>query len=262
MPINSDGEEVNIDGSPVTEEQNETSDWTQVIALNQNSNVKPLSIDVLAPNTVPQNIPYLEVYRTDELYAKDYVSPFMTPPSSSTSGDSSNNVDGNNSEESSSDNDSLKNEITTIVDNHIIVSSGKKEQYINRLVKAKANWTNIAKIVNGHKIKGNATQDTVIRAILKAKQKTNSNSSSTPKHDTPHSSKTKNQKLENELRAILKNHYKSTTNFDVLVKRYMGCKTSKLSISIVNGRSSNNLKDGTDVTSMTNAILRVKKKYS
>lgn len=261
MPINQDGVEVNSDGSEITPEQQETRNWTQVVELETNNIVKPLDMDVLAPKSVPHNIPYLEVYRTDELYAKDYVSPFMTPPSNTTEGNSDEGGV-NGSENSSSNNASLEAEITSIVNNHITVSSGKKEQYVNRLVKAEAKWSNIAKIVNGHKIKGNATQDTVIRAILKAKQGANSNQSSSPQHDTPHSSKTKNQKLETELRAILKNHYKSKTNFDVLVKRYMGCKTNKLSISVVNGRSSNNLKDGTDVASMTKAILRVKKKYS
>lgn len=262
MPVNANGEEVNQDGSEITPEQQETSDWTQVVALNQKTKVKPLDISVLAPNVIPHNIPYLEVFRTDELYAKDYVSPFMTPPSSTTGDNSESGGESGSDSSSSSDSGSLKSEITSIVENHITVSNSKKEQYVNRLVNANTNWTNIAKIVNGHKIKGNATQDTVIRAILKAKQKANIGSNSNLNHDTPHSSKTKNTKLSTELHNILKNHYKKTSNFTTLINRYMGCKTNKLAIAIVTGKSSNNLKKGTDVSSLNNAILRVKRKYS
>ena len=78
MPVNQDGEEVNQDGTPITDEQKETSDWTQVIELNQKSTVKPYDINILATNTIPTNIPYLEVFRTDELYFKDYESLFSS----------------------------------------------------------------------------------------------------------------------------------------------------------------------------------------
>ena len=197
MPVNNEGEEVNQDGSEITPEQQETSDWTQVIELNQKNIVKPLDIDVLAPNVVPHNIPYLEVYRTDEVYAKEYTSPYLNN-TGNTSTDSTIGTENNQNEDADS-------------------SSG-----------------------NSH----------------------NPNTSSNGKNGAEHSSKTKNEKLAKELETVLKNHYKSTTNFKVLVNRYMLCKTNKLSISVVNGRSANNLKKGTDVKSMTNAILRIKKKYS
>ena len=177
----------NDDSSNTPTEQQETSDWTEVLKLNEKSDVEPLSVKVLAPNVVPHNIPYLEVYRTDELYAKDYVSPFMTPPSTSTT------TDGGGSE-----------------------SSGDGG--------------------------GSSSQSNM--------------------HDSPHSSKNKNKNLSRDLENILRNHYKKTTNFPVLIKRYLNCKTNKASIEAVHKRSFKNLKPGTDMASLTSAILKVKRKYT
>ena len=61
MPINQEGVEVNEDGTPITDEQKETSDWTQVIELNNKTSVKPYSVDVMVTNKVPHNIPFLDV---------------------------------------------------------------------------------------------------------------------------------------------------------------------------------------------------------
>ena len=256
MVVNKDGEEVNEDGTPITPEQQETHDFTEVIELHNKSKVKPYSIDELATNTVPHNIPYLEVYRTDELYYKEYESPFASDVSvcdgsSDSSGDGSSDSGGT----------VLWTELANIVNNHITVSSGKKDQYIQRLRDADTNWTAIAKIVNGHKIFGNATQDTVIRAILKAKKNASQSGgggSSSPQY----SSKTKNKKLSEEIRTIVKRNFTKKVNVNTMVERYMNCKTNKSSISSVTNHSSVWLKASVSPSSVNDAIYKVKHKYS
>ena len=59
--------------------------------------------------------------------------------------------------------------IAKTVEDHITLNKGeKKDTLIRRISKAKNNWSNVAKIVNGHKIK-NGTQNTVIRRLLDIK---------------------------------------------------------------------------------------------
>lgn len=94
-------------------------------------------------------------------------------------------ISGSTSSSSSSSGFNLWTEISKIVNNHITVTSGttatgekRVDQYIRRLVKAKTDWTSIAKITNGHKIKGTgwwikspkAGQNLAIRTILYIKK--------------------------------------------------------------------------------------------
>ena len=89
-----DGEDINNEGTQANEEQEETHDWTDVIELHNKSKLKPYSIEELATSSVPHTIPYLEVYRTDELYYEEYESPFLSVSSSSdTSSDSESGTD-------------------------------------------------------------------------------------------------------------------------------------------------------------------------
>lgn len=265
MPTNQDGEEVNADGSPITPEQEETSDWTQVLELSRKSKVKPLSIDYLAPNCVPITIPYLEVYRTDEMYFKAYESPFCSATTSTDTGgvDGASGETGTGGETGSSSggsgSGSLWTDIANVVNNHIEVSSGKKDQYIRRLYKADNNWTAIARIVNGHRIKGNASQNTVIRAILNAKTNAKSNSNS---GGASHSSKTKNSKLSSAIKVIVKRYFRSSANVTTLVNRYMSARTSKSSIGAVTNRSSVHLKTSVSPSTVNNAVYNAKHKYS
>lgn len=272
MPVNQDGVEVNADGTPVTDEQKETSDWTQVIELNNKTSVKPYSVNAMVTNTVPHNIPFLEVYRTDELYYKEYESPFSSA-SDSMSGSElgedtsmSTTADGTGGTSSSSSGGSsgtaLWTEIVTIVNNHIEVSSGKKNQYVSRLVKANANWTAIAKIVNGHHIKGNANQNTVISAILKAKTRRYSNSSGTSSSKSDSSGKARTTKLQKQITTIIKRYYKSSANVKTITQRYMECKTNKVFIASVTGIHSKHLKSTQNVKSLNNAIYNAKHKYN
>ena len=256
MPVNQDGEEVNEDGSPITDEQKETHDWTEVIQLKDKSTVKPYSIEELATTSVPHNVPYLEVYRTNEVMYREYKSPYLSDISGEGSSDDS--TGSGDDSTGSGDEASLKDAIKTIVKNHVTVSSGKEDQYVDRLVKADNNWSAIAKIINGHKIFGNGTQDSVIRAILDAKKKNSSNSGVSPTH----SSKTRNQKLSNELKSIVKRYFRKGVNRKTMVSRYMNCNTNKDSIRSVTNRSSVWLKSSTSPSDVNDAVYRVKHKYS
>ena len=198
MVVNSEGEEVNEDGTPLNDEQQETHDWTEVIELHNKTKLKPYSIEELATSSVPHNIPYLEVYRTDELWYKEYHSPYgsdvsVTDSSTSTSSESDTGSDGGDESSSS--------------------SSG-----------------------------GSASSS---RGVV-------------PKY----SSKTKNGKLKDELKNIVKNNFKKEANHTSLVNRYMECKTNKLIIAGVTGWSSKWLKDGVNVKELNNSIYNAKHKYS
>lgn len=60
--------------------------------------------------------------------------------------------------------------IATVVANGVTVSSNKMDQYIRRLHQADAKWENIAKVIQGHKIKKGWTKDLVIRTIYYIKK--------------------------------------------------------------------------------------------
>lgn len=120
-------------------EQEETSDWTDVIELHNKSKLKPYSIEELATSSITHTIPYLEVYRTDELWYEEYESPFLggsgdsTGTSSDESGDgtgsssgdsgsggSNGGNNGNNTPtySSKSKNGRLKSELKSLVNNY------------------------------------------------------------------------------------------------------------------------------------------------
>lgn len=191
MPTNEEGVEVNDDGSEITPEQLETSDWTNVLKLMDKDNVKPLDMETLAPTSIPHNIPYLEVYRTDEVYFKDYESSFLS-------------------------------------------NSGN---------------TTLEPIEGESVTDANATMENSARI-------TASNVG-----DSVKSSKTKNSKMAKEILSVVENNYKKSAYFDTLVERYMTARANKLSINAVTERSYKHLKDSSSVSSLDDAILRIKKKY-
>lgn len=206
MPVNEEGVEVNEDGTPVTPEQRETYDWDTVLKLHSKSNdVKPYSIDELATNKVPHNIPYLEILRTDELYYEEYKSPFLSEidvgsGSSSESGDAESEDNGTEgTEESGGDASSSASKFSTRAGAQI---------------------------------------------------------SNSPKHST----KTKNAKLNNALKSIVKSNFKSKT--DTITKFYMQCKTNKISIGVVTTTYAVYLKNQKNAKNVTNAVYNAKHRYS
>lgn len=172
MPVNEEGEDVNEDGTPITPEQTETSDWTQVVKLSENSKVTPYTIDELCTNQVPHNIPYFEVFRTDELYYEEYSSPYLSGSASSvdTSDDDTDSPDAKSSSSSSSSleevgvthntkmkNTKLKSEIESIVKSHFKKGANHKT-LVDRYMSCKTNKKAIWAVTNRSKkwLKGNA----------------------------------------------------------------------------------------------------------
>ena len=254
MPTNSEGEEVNQDGSPITDEQKETHDWTDVITLRDKSKVKPYSIEELATTSVPHTIPYLEVYRTNEVMYRPYKSPYLTEISTdgSSDGSSSSEDSGDGGGSSSS---SVWTALSKILSDYYPASKDKNG-WIQKLRDANSDWTSIAKVVN--QMGGDSKkQNNVISAVLNAK-KNSSTSSNSPRY----SSKNKNAKLKNELMSVVKNNFKKKANYNTLVNRYMEAKTNKDSISSVTNHSSVWLKSSVSPSTVNNAVYNIKHKYS
>lgn len=278
MPDNEEEEqteEENESETGVAPAEVETEDWTDVITLSNQSQVTMYSREEMAPTSVPFNIPYLEVYRTDELYYQPYTSPFLSSVTNATTEDGEGSSEGDDSSGGGTGGGTgtaLWTDIVTIVQKYITVSSGNVDQYTNRLVKADTNWTAIAKITNGHKIKGGVTQNWVIQQILNAKKKkrtsSSSGSSSGKGSSSPkYSAKNKTKYLKQALKETLKLYYKKGTNWDRLVQRYINAKNNRIAIAVVNGRSEGNLKDSVrkdskKIKEMTTSILSIKKEYS
>ena len=189
MPINDEGVEVNEDGTPITKEQMETSNWTQVIELHDKTKLKPYSMEEMATTTVPHNIPYLELYRTDELYYEEYKSQFLSDSGNTTLDSYTTSSDSDSSDDSSSDsstgtssptnpthssknkNPQLTNELKNIVKNHF-----KKEANYNTLVRryreCKTNEKIIALVTYRSKkwLKDGTNTASLVSAILRTKR--------------------------------------------------------------------------------------------
>ena len=251
MPVNKDGEEVNEDGSQITDEQKETHDWTDVITLRDNTKVKPYSIEELATSSVPHTIPYLEVYRTNEVMYRPYKSPYLTEISTNGGSDDSSS---DTSSSSGEDSGNLWTGISKVVW-EFYPASKDKNYWITELKKAPNNWNGVARVVN--KMGGDKTkQNKVIGKVLSLKNNASSNNSPT------YSSKNKNSKLKSELMTIVKNNFKKEANHTTIVNRYMGCRTNKESIGSVTNHSSVWLKSSVSPSSVNTAVYNVKHKYS
>ena len=108
------------------------------------------------------------------VYSNNYASAGTSTSSSSTSSSSSSNTTFTSAKTRTGSD--VWTAIATLVENHISVSKGKKNQYITRLYKADAKWDNIHKILKGHNIKGNGMWNSsngmnlAIRTLLYLKQ--------------------------------------------------------------------------------------------
>lgn len=244
----------------------ETSDWTDIKKLANKSNVKPYSIETLATSKVPHNIPYLEVYRTDELYYQPYTSPFL---SSGVDGTTSAGGGGSDSSGSGGGSGSsvLWTELSKIVADYYPRSTNK-DYWIGELRKANNNWASVANVVNkmgGDKDK----QNTVIRKVLETKKKFPYDSqagqlalSSKSIADKVYSSKSGVEKLRNALLETVRKYYKSGIHHSVIVNRYMEAENSRVSIGARTLVFRKYLKSGITPSTVNKAVLDVKKKYS
>lgn len=246
----------------------ETSDWTQVNDLTSKSLVKPYDIETLATSKIPHNIPYLEVYRTDELYYQSYVSPYLSvgDGTSSTSGGDGSTGDGSGGNVSNES--TLWTDLSKIVWNYYPASKNK-DYWIGKFRDAKNNWTSIAVVVNalgGDKDK----QNKVIQEVLNVKNKYMSNKisdmSSATKGitDKIYSTKTRNDRIRNEITTQVKKYYRIDTHihYSSIVNRYMKAENNKYSIGAVTLLYKNHLRSGVYKPTVNQAILDIKVKYS
>ena len=246
----------------------ETSDWTNVNDLTKKSLVKPYSIDTLATSKVPHNIPYLEVYRTDELYYQSYVSPYLSV------GDGTSSTDGGDGSTGDGSGANVSNESTLWTDLSKIVwkyypASKKKDYWIGRFRDANSTWSSVAIVVNslgGDKDK----QNKVIREVLDVKKKYMSNkindmnSATRGITDKIYSTKTRNDKIRNGITNLVKKYYRTETHihYSSIVNKYMGAQNNKYSIGAVTLLYRNHLRSGVSKPTVNQAILNVKVKYS
>ena len=225
-------------------------DWAQVRKLKNGAKVKPYDIEVLATSKVPQNIPYLEVYRTDELYYVPYKSPYLSvgvDGSVSTSG-----LDGEGVSESGGN---LWTELSEVVW-EFYPRSTNKNYWIGELRDADANWTSIARTVNkmgGDKEK----QNKVIQKVLNIKKAHPTSSSS---GGSTYSSKTRNQKLKDELLKIISKYFKQEADYSKIANKYMQVRSDK--VQGVTATYGKYLKDIHSTPNVNSEVFQVKLKYS
>lgn len=196
--INSDGN-LTLNGEEI-EEMPDLLD--RLKALNKSDMTRIMGKEVITEKEKEEELNWKDIYNLN--YTLRYSEPTatMTQLNDSSNYSAGSNVYSNNyasagntansvasaisgSTSSSSSSFNLWTEISKIVNNHITVSSGttatgekRVDQYIRRLVKAKTDWKSIAKITNGHKIKGTgwwikspeAGQNLAIRTILYIKK--------------------------------------------------------------------------------------------
>lgn len=197
MPVNSDGETVDENGESIDPKDLETANWVDVATLNLKNEVKPYSVELLAPTSIPTNIPYFEAYRTDELYYKEYKSSFLSDTGNtstdSTDTDSSSTTTGGTDDTGSSStgsssskysakagatyssktkNSKLKTEISNVVKRYY-KSSANYNTIINRYIKCKTNLISIA-VVTSYSNKwlyNKSNASSLNKAIYNAKHK-------------------------------------------------------------------------------------------
>lgn len=248
----------------------ETSDWTDIDKL-EKSKATPYSVEKLATSKVPHNIPYLEVYRTDELYYQPYTSPFLSSGVDGTTSaggdDGTVGADGSGGSGTGTGGGVLWTELSKIVWDYYPRSTAKN-YWIGELRKANNNWASVAKVINkmgGDKDK----QNNVIRKVLDAKAKFPYDSTTSKIGlgassivDQVHSAKNKVEKLRGELLEYVRKSYISGIHHSVIVNRYIEANNNKVSIGAVTYVFRKYLKKGVTETAVNSKVLEIKKKYS
>lgn len=239
----------------------ETSDWTLVEKLNNLSKVKPYDIEVLATSKVPHNIPYLEVYRTDELYYEPYVSPYLSVGVDGTV--STSGLDGGVGDQSSGDGSdtNLWTELSKVVW-EFYPASKDKNRWIQEFRDADATWASIARVVNkmgGDKDK----QNKVIGKVLEIKKKYSSLKGMSSAKNNPIFEKTLNtKKLHDELVKKIAPYYKKSANLSTIANKYVVIVNTKETIAIATGLYAKHLKKDANIKQLNSDVAKLKKKYS
>ena len=130
---------------------------------------QPYTIDELVPSTTPLTIPYLEIYRTNELEYQEYQSPYLNQDSGDSSGDGS-DEDGSGGSGSEQERASkLWTDLSKLVWEYY-PKLQKKNAFIQDLRDAEVAWSSIEKQVNerGNPVKEN--QNKFIEKVLQLKE--------------------------------------------------------------------------------------------
>ncbi len=247
----------------------ETSDWTDVDKLEKN-HATPYSIEKLATNKVPHNIPYLEVYRTDELYYQPYTSPFLSSGVDGTTSvgeDGTVGADGSGGSGNGVGGGTLWTELANIVW-EFYPRSTDKNYWIGELRSANTDWTSVAKVVN--KMGGDAKkQNKVIQKVIDAKKKFPYDSTTgkmakgmISMADKVNSSMKSVEKLRDELLKCVRKYYKSGIHHSVIVNQYIGAKNNTISLDARTFMFRKYLKSGVSRDTVNKEVLKIKKKYS
>lgn len=133
----------------------------------------PHTVDEVVPSSTPLTIPYLEIYRTNELEYVEYQSPYLNQGSTS---------DEATEEEESDENESLggstskttKQKLWTALSQVLIDHYPKlpnKDYWIGKLISADVGWTAIAKYVNQMGAVTNGSQNQIIERVLSLKER-------------------------------------------------------------------------------------------
>lgn len=270
-------DEVVQNGEVSDPKDDETSDWTEVNTLKNNTKVKPYDIELLATSKVPHNIPYLEVYRTDELYYEPYTSPYLSMGAISGGAGGTGGGGGSDSGGGGGSSDGvLWTKLSEIMATYYPKATA--DYWIRQLRNAPNTWVGVASVVN--KLGGDkGLQNNVIRAVLNAKKNYSANNPSDRSAsgassrgesiaDVTFSSKDKVKKLHNELLNLVKKNYKThdekghALHHSVIVNKYIASTNNRASVGSVTIVYNKYLKSGVNRTELNTKVMNIKAKYS
>ena len=142
--------------NPTNSSQNKNTSQNNGGGASQSGNtVKPYTIEELTAKGVPQTIPYLEVYRTDEVFYRPYTSPYLAGVSTT----GTDNTTDSSSEDTEESSGSSTNDNST--------SNGIAPKYSskNKNTKLKSEIKTIVK----NNFKEKANQDTLVKNYMNSK---------------------------------------------------------------------------------------------
>jgi len=130
---------------------------------------QPHTLEEIVPSTTPLTIPYLEIYRTNELEYQEYQSPYLNQNSSGDAPSDSGDEESGDSASEQARASKLWTDLANLIWEYY-PKLQKKDDFIRDLRDAEVSWTSIAKQVNkrGNPVK--ETQDKFIEKVLQLKE--------------------------------------------------------------------------------------------
>ena len=130
---------------------------------------KPHSMEEIVPSSVPLIIPYLEIYRTNELEYVEYQSPFLNQNSEESGSEEDVEDDETTSEEEKTRKQKLWTNLANIL-NTYYPKLKNKDNYITELINDEVTWSSVAHTVNKMGNPNSRNQNYVIELILQQKE--------------------------------------------------------------------------------------------